>query len=212
MMTQRRRKPGGRRFFPRRKVCQFCVDKSVIDYKDAQKIRRLISDWGKIDSRRRTGTCAPHQRQLSLAIKRARFLALLPYSGSHSLMELARPDRGDRGRRPFRGDGPPRDIAPPPPLGQMPDIAPPVDAPATTDAPAATAAAELASAPDAAPEAEAEPAPVGEAGSAPEAEAESAPEAEAEPVAEPAAEPEAEAAGNQADAEDDGAGEAKTEA
>ena len=210
MMTQRRRKPGGRRFFPRRKVCQFCVDKSVIDYKDAQKIRRLISDWGKIDSRRRTGTCAPHQRQLSLAIKRARFLALLPYSGSHSLMELARPDRGDRGRRPFRGDGPPRDIAPPPPLGQMPDIAPPVDAPATTDAPAATAAAELASAPDAAPEAEAEPAPVGEAGSAPEAEAESAPEAEAEPVAEPAAEPEA--AGDQADAEDDGAGEAKTEA
>lgn len=210
MMTQRRRKPGGRRFFPRRKVCQFCVDKSVIDYKDAQKIRRLISDWGKIDSRRRTGTCAPHQRQLSLAIKRARFLALLPYSGSHSLMELARPDRGDRGRRPFRGDGPPRDIAPPPPLGQMPDIAPPVDAPATTDAPAATAEAEPASAPDAAPEAEAEPAPVGEAGSAPEAEAESAPEAEAEPVAEPAAEPEA--AGDQADAEDDGAGEAKTEA
>lgn len=210
MMTQRRRKPGGRRFFPRRKVCQFCVDKSVIDYKDAQKIRRLISDWGKIDSRRRTGTCAPHQRQLSLAIKRARFLALLPYSGSHSLMELARPDRGDRGRRPFRGDGPPRDIAPPPPLGQMPDIAPPVDAPATTDAPAATAEAELASAPEAAPEAEAEPAPVGEAGSAPEAEAESAPEAEAEPVAEPAAEPEA--AGDQADAEDDGAGEAKTEA
>jgi len=210
MMTQRRRKPGGRRFFPRRKVCQFCVDKSVIDYKDAQKIRRLISDWGKIDSRRRTGTCAPHQRQLSLAIKRARFLALLPYSGSHSLMELARPDRGDRGRRPFRGDGPPRDIAPPPPLGQMPNIAPPVDAPATTDAPAATAEAEPASAPDAAPEAEVEPAPVGEAGSAPEAEAESAPEAEAEPVAEPAAEPEA--AGDQADAEDDGAGEAKTEA
>ena len=212
MMTQRRRKPGGRRFFPRRKVCQFCVDKSVIDYKDAQKIRRLISDWGKVDSRRRTSTCAPHQRQLSLAIKRARFLALLPYSGSHSLMELARPDRGDRGRRPFRGDGPPRDIAPPPPLGQMPDIAPPVDAPATTDAPAATAEAEAepASAPDAAPEAEAEPAPVGEAGSAPEAEAESAPEAEAEPVAEPAAEPEA--ASDQADAEDDGAGEAKTEA
>lgn len=202
MMTQRRRKPGGRRFFPRRKVCQFCVDKSVIDYKDTQKIRRLISDWGKIDSRRRTGTCAPHQRKLSLAIKRARFLALLPYSGSHSLMELARPDRGDRGRRPFRGDGPPRDVAPPPPLGQIPDLAPPVDAPATADAPAATAEAEPASAPEAAPEAEAEQAPV--------AEAESAPEAEAEPVAEPAAEPEA--AGGQADAEDDGAGEAKTEA
>ena len=207
MMTQRRRKPGGRRFFPRRKVCQFCVDKSVIDYKDAQKNRRLISDWGKIDSRRRTGTCASHQRQLSLAIKRARFLALLPYSGSHSLMDLARPDRGGRDRRPFRGDGPPRDVAPPPPLGQIPPIAPPVDAPAvdapaTADAPAATAEAEPASAPEAAPEAEAESAPV--------AEAESAPEAEAEPVAEPATEPEA--ADDPADAENDGAGEAKTEA
>ena len=107
MITQRRR-PGGRRFFPRRKVCQFCVDKVAINYKDVPRIRRFISEWGKIESRRKTGTCSPHQRQLSLAIKRARYLALLPYTGSHSLIELARSDpRGDRGRRPpFRPGGP----------------------------------------------------------------------------------------------------------
>ena len=101
MITQKRRRPGGRRFFPRRKVCQFCVDKVAINYKDVPRIRRFISEWGKIESRRKTGTCSPHQRQLSLAIKRARYLALLPYTGSHSLVELARSDpRGDRGRRP----------------------------------------------------------------------------------------------------------------
>ena len=109
MITQKRRRPGGRRFFPRRKVCQFCVDKVAINYKDVPRIRRFISEWGKIESRRKTGTCSPHQRQLSLAIKRARYLALLPYTGSHSLVELARSDpRGDRGRRPpFRPGGPP---------------------------------------------------------------------------------------------------------
>ena len=108
MQTARpRRRPGGRRFFPRRKVCQFCVDKVTIDYKDVARIRRFVSEWGKIESRRKTGTCSPHQRQLSLAIKRARYLAMLPYTGSHAQIELSRPDpRGDRGRRPFReGDG-----------------------------------------------------------------------------------------------------------
>ena len=108
MSTQRRRRTGGRRFFPRRKVCQFCVDKDTINYKDVPRIRRFISEWGKTESRRKPGTCSPHQRPLSLAVKRARYLALLPYTGSHSLMELARSDpRGNMGRRPPRPGGPP---------------------------------------------------------------------------------------------------------
>ena len=64
----------------RRKVCQFCVDKSeYIDYKDTAKLRRLLSERGKILPRRTTGTCAMHQRQLTEAIKRARQIALLPF-------------------------------------------------------------------------------------------------------------------------------------
>ena len=64
----------------RRKVCQFCVDKcETIDYKDVAKLRRYLSERGKILPRRTTGTCAMHQRQLTEAIKRARQIALLPY-------------------------------------------------------------------------------------------------------------------------------------
>ena len=64
----------------RKKVCQFCSDKvTAIDYKDAGKLRRYISERGKILPRRTTGTCAAHQRQLTIAIKRARMIALLPY-------------------------------------------------------------------------------------------------------------------------------------
>ena len=64
----------------RKKVCNFCVDKATsIDFKDSAKLRRYISERGKILPRRTTGTCAAHQRQLTLAIKRARQLALLPY-------------------------------------------------------------------------------------------------------------------------------------
>ncbi len=64
----------------RRKVCQFCVDKSeYIDYKDTAKLRRLLSERGKILPRRTTGTCAAHQRELTESIKRARQVALLPY-------------------------------------------------------------------------------------------------------------------------------------
>ena len=64
----------------RRKVCQFCVDKATyIDYKDTAKLRRYMSDRSKILPRRTTGVCAPHQRQLTEAIKRARQIALLPY-------------------------------------------------------------------------------------------------------------------------------------
>ena len=64
----------------RRKDCQFCVDKATyIDYKDTAKLRRYMSDRSKILPRRTTGVCAPHQRQLTEAIKRARQIALLPY-------------------------------------------------------------------------------------------------------------------------------------
>ena len=65
----------------RKKVCNFCVDKiDVIDYKDVAKLRRFISERGKILPRRVTGTWARHQRELTVAIKRARHLALLPFS------------------------------------------------------------------------------------------------------------------------------------
>lgn len=75
---------GGRDFRTRRKVCVFCVEKiKDIDYKDTGRLRRFISDRGKIDPRRRTGTCAKHQRKLAVALKRARFMALLPYTGEH---------------------------------------------------------------------------------------------------------------------------------
>jgi small subunit ribosomal protein S18 len=82
---QSRRRQGGRgsgRYTPRRsRVCSFCVDKiDYIDYKKPELLSSYITAHGKIYSRRRTGTCAKHQRFLALAIKRARFLALLPYT------------------------------------------------------------------------------------------------------------------------------------
>lgn len=65
----------------KRKVCNFCVDKvEHIDYKDVAHLRRFVSERAKILPRRITGTCAKHQRQLTLAIKKARHIALLPYS------------------------------------------------------------------------------------------------------------------------------------
>lgn len=75
----RARRPRGRK--PRRKVCTFCVDKiQHIDYKDIARLRRFTSERGKILPRRMSGTCAKHQRQLSTAIKRARTIALMPYT------------------------------------------------------------------------------------------------------------------------------------
>lgn len=70
---------------PRRKICQFCHDHvREIDYKDASRfMKRYISDRGKIEPRRKTGTCAKHQRRLSTALKQARFMALLPYTAEH---------------------------------------------------------------------------------------------------------------------------------
>ncbi|MBP3653256.1 MAG: 30S ribosomal protein S18 [Clostridia bacterium] len=78
MSEDRVRRPRGRK--PRRKVCQFCVEKvQHIDYKDVLRLRRFTSERGKILPRRMTGTCAKHQRQLGTAIKRARTIALMPY-------------------------------------------------------------------------------------------------------------------------------------
>lgn len=65
----------------RRKVCSFCVDKvEHIDYKDLSRLRRFITERGKILPRRISGSCAKHQRQLTLAIKRSRNVALLPFT------------------------------------------------------------------------------------------------------------------------------------
>ena len=72
------RRPGGMR--RRKKVCVFCGDKNgVIDYKDTNKLKRYVSERGKILPRRITGNCAKHQRALTVAIKRARHIALMPY-------------------------------------------------------------------------------------------------------------------------------------
>ena len=95
MSDFRRRGPGGgpggpggagrRKFVARRKVCGFCTDRiHVADYKDVKRLQRYISDRGKILPRRRTGTCARHQRGLTTAIKRARHMALLPFTSAQS--------------------------------------------------------------------------------------------------------------------------------
>ncbi|HIZ77816.1 MAG TPA: 30S ribosomal protein S18 [Firmicutes bacterium] len=79
-MAERMSRPrGGRRV--RRKVCAFCVDKvDYIDYKDVNRLKKYVSERGKILPRRISGNCAKHQRALTLAIKRARQIALLPYT------------------------------------------------------------------------------------------------------------------------------------
>jgi small subunit ribosomal protein S18 len=72
-----RRRPGG----GRRKVCRFCADKTLaVDYKDVRTLQSFITESGKIVPSRTSGNCAKHQRQLSVAIKRARVIALLPFS------------------------------------------------------------------------------------------------------------------------------------
>ena len=73
------RRGGKGKVFFKKKVCKFCIQKLKIDYKDADTLRRFITERGKILPRRITGTCAKHQRALALAIKRARMIALLPF-------------------------------------------------------------------------------------------------------------------------------------
>jgi small subunit ribosomal protein S18 len=154
---------GGRKFTPRRKVCQFCVDKiKEVDYKDLGRLRRFLSERGKIEPRRKTGTCAAHQRSLNVALKRARQLAMLPFTAEHIRITgvLVR----EPGAAPFRGSRGPRPIEPeaaeaadgaavPPaaetpaegqPAASEPAVGPVAEAPATNGAveaaPAAVAA------------------------------------------------------------------------
>jgi len=80
----RSRRQGRPKYIPKRRVCLFCRDKiEDIDYKDPVLLRPYISDRGKTAPRRKSGTCAKHQRRLAVAIKRARHLALLPYVPEH---------------------------------------------------------------------------------------------------------------------------------
>lgn len=81
-MSDVRRPRGGRRYYSRPRVCQFCTDpSSKIDYKQVDMLQRFITEEGKIRPRRQTGTCAKHQRQLAKSVKRARHVALLPFTG-----------------------------------------------------------------------------------------------------------------------------------
>ena len=146
---------GGRKFTPRRKVCQFCVDKiKEVDYKDLGRLRRFLSDRAKIEPRRKTGTCAAHQRSLNVALKRARQLALLPFTAEHIritgmlLREPGTPPwRGTRGPRPVEA---PAEVAAVAPEGaaSVPDAAPngsvvaPDGAPAVVPTPTEADAAE----------------------------------------------------------------------
>jgi len=79
--TEEDRPPGRRRMMMRRKVCRFCADKNLrIDFKDQRMLTQFVTERGKITPSRITGTCAKHQRPLTIAIKRARNIALLPFS------------------------------------------------------------------------------------------------------------------------------------
>lgn len=74
------RRPYGQKRFQRRKVCAFCVDKiDYVDYKDIKRVRKYVTERGKILPRRISGNCATHQRMLTVAVKRARNIALVPF-------------------------------------------------------------------------------------------------------------------------------------
>jgi small subunit ribosomal protein S18 len=76
---------GGRKYFRRKKVCKFCVEKiEAVNYKDVRLLAQFVAESGKIVPRRLTGVCTPHQRRLSAAIKQARNIALLPFAGRAS--------------------------------------------------------------------------------------------------------------------------------
>src|SRR5213595_1355996 len=118
---------------PRRKVCAFCVDKvQKIDFKEVGRIRRYISDRGKIDPRRKSGTCAKHQRMLTAALKRARFMALLPYTADHVRGLMSPQARAMAG-----GPPPPKPDRPPyRPGGDFRPAGRPFPAPAQSQGPA----------------------------------------------------------------------------
>jgi small subunit ribosomal protein S18 len=163
-----------RQSYNRRKVCQFCVDKiSYIDYKDVNRLRRFINERARIEPRRSTGTCARHQRRLSVAIKRARTLALLPFTPEQlKTLGFTRPEgfrgRSDSGggfrgrprpeggyggeRRPYAGN---RDASPAAPTSAPPSVA---------SAPATASEATPAAVPDSAPARSTTPEKPGETG------------------------------------------------
>jgi ribosomal protein S18 len=140
-------------------VCSFCVEKvQRIDYKDVGRIRRYISERGKIDPRRKSGTCAKHQRMLTGALKRARFMALLPYTADHVRSLMSPQARAMAGgppppkpdRPPFRpgGDFRPAPRYGPPQGGFQPAGAPaPAGGPIGAPGPAASPAPAPAPAP-----------------------------------------------------------------
>lgn len=115
--TRPPRPEGGRRYTPRRKVCGFCVDHTDnVDYKDLERLSRYVSERGMIEPRRKTGTCLWHQRRLAMAIKRARHLALLPYTQAHmwitgSLVLRRGASRGAPMVAPLRAPAPPQQAA-----------------------------------------------------------------------------------------------------
>lgn len=77
----RRQRGGGRRYRRRPRVCQFCADQvNVLNYKQVDIVKRYVNDAGKIRSRRETGNCAKHQRMVARAVKRARHMALVPFT------------------------------------------------------------------------------------------------------------------------------------
>jgi small subunit ribosomal protein S18 len=219
------RKPGGgsgggrggrrgeyaRKYPPRRKVCTFCVDKvSHIDYKDIARLRRHLSERGKIEPRRKTGTCARHQRALAVALKRARHVALLPYTAEHIRLsgmvlrsaEDRRPsDRGPRFQRPEQApvavasaDGAEAPAAAGSTNGTVSEDAQTDGAVAVADAPATEPAVATAAAPAATPTPAAAPAAEAEATPAATPAVEAATTPEAPPAAEADATPEPEPA------------------
>ncbi|MBA2370847.1 MAG: 30S ribosomal protein S18, partial [Chloroflexi bacterium] len=125
---------------PRRKVCSFCVDKvKKIDFKDIGRIRRYVSERGKIDPRRKSGNCAKHQRMLTTALKRARHMAMLPYTADHVRAQMSPQARAMAGgppppraeRPPFRPMGAPYGAPRPftPPAGGVPQAGTPQGVP-----------------------------------------------------------------------------------
>lgn len=132
------RRPMGRR--PRRKMCTFCADKiKLIDYRDTARLRRFLSDRAKIEPRRKTGTCAKHQRMLTIALKRARHMALLPYTSEHVRDVMSPQQRAAvGGPPPERPRFEPRPMDGPRPEGPRPD-GPRPEAPRPAEAPRAEA-------------------------------------------------------------------------
>jgi small subunit ribosomal protein S18 len=144
--------PGTRR--PRRKVCVFCLEKvKRIDYKDKPRLQRFLSDRAKIDPRRKSGNCAKHQRMLTTALKRARYMALLPYTAEHVRAMMSPSQRALAGgpppARPERYG--PRPPFAPRPEGPRPEGAAPGAGPATRPAEPAGPRPEAAAAPRAEP-------------------------------------------------------------